>query len=145
MSRIEQSDLPPQFKRGKNIRFVEFCPDCYQEIEEEEQEKREEEQEKQREYEEEIANRVVNQCSLCTANDAWDGEKTFPSGIELSFHCCQRCGRLVCSGCLISVYDPYYEYDIVCKECYAAKEQEDARKREEHWREREEEENELED
>jgi hypothetical protein len=51
---------------------------------------------------------------------------------------CQKCGRLVCDGCLVSVYDPYYEYDIVCRECYEAKEQEDAKKREEYWREEEE-------
>ncbi|MDP2926598.1 MAG: hypothetical protein Q8N65_00425 [bacterium] len=59
------------------------------------------------------------------------------------FLSCERCGRLVCDQCLIEVYDPLYEYKIVCRDCYEAKEQQDAKKREEYWRE--EEENKLED
>jgi hypothetical protein len=54
------------------------------------------------------------------------------------FSNCERCGKLVCDQCRIAVYDPFYDYDIVCRECYAAKEQEDERKREEYWREEEE-------
>ena len=43
-----------------------------------------------------------------------------------------------CDQCRIAVHDPFYEYDIVCKKCYEAKEQEDAKKREELWPEEEE-------
>jgi len=46
--------------------------------------------------------------------------------------------RLACDQCLISVYDPSYEYDIVCRDCYEAKEQQDAKERKELWREEEE-------
>jgi hypothetical protein len=54
------------------------------------------------------------------------------------FSNCERCGRLVCDQCLIEVYDPLYEYDILCRDCYEAKEQQDAKEREEYWREEEE-------
>ena len=84
----------------------------------------------------------ITTCQRCGANDKPPDYKIFgykPPTLKN----CQKCGRLVCDGCLISVYDPSYEYDIVCRECYEAKEQEDAKKREEYWRE--EEENKLED
>jgi hypothetical protein len=137
---VKRSDLPPQlrkYRRDDPICYA--CPDCDEERQREDLEKEEEEKQRQKELEEEEANRVINQCSLCSANDAWTGgPETFPSGIQLTFHNCDRCGRLVCNGCLVSVYDPLYEYDLVCKECYEAKEQEDEREREVHWREEEE-------
>ena len=138
--RLLKSDLPPQFRRGFNkIQFTEYCPECDEEIQREEQEKEEEERQRQKEIEEEIANRVVNQCSLCTANDAWTGgQKVFPSGLQLSFHNCDRCGRLCCSGCISG--SSLDGYDLVCNQCYDEVTQQESREREEYWREREEEE-----
>lgn len=96
-----------------------------------------EEIEAQAEKEEE-SSRPITKCALCTATDEPPEYKTFGYRPP-TFSNCERCGKLVCDQCRIEVYDPYYDYDIVCRECYTAKEQEDKRKREEYWREVEEE------
>jgi len=141
-SRIEQSDLPPQFRRRERLHFVEFCPDCFDEVEREAQEKIEEEDLKEKEYQEWRENQVVHQCSICSANDAPDeGPKTFPSGLQLSFHTCGRCGKLVCNSCILSAtdmmhgyfYEAIVKYEMVCKECYEALESEYATRWEEEF------------
>jgi hypothetical protein len=74
----------------------------------------------------------------CSAKDLAKGRPPPPAAGPPTFMNCERCGRLVCDQCLIDVYDPYYDYGLVCKECYQAKEQQDAKEREEYWREEEE-------
>jgi len=80
---------------------------------------------------------TITTCQRCGANDEPPDMKIFGYSPP-HFSNCERCGRLVCDQCLVAVYDPFYEYDIVCKDCYEAKEQQDAKEREEHWREEEE-------
>lgn len=124
------SKLPPQFFRYRRIEKPSYvCPDCKEELENEEIEA-------QAEDEEEFP-RPITKCALCAANDEPPEYKIFGYRPP-TFSNCERCGKLVCDQCRIAVYDPCYEYDIVCRECYAAKEQEDERKREEYWREEEE-------
>ncbi len=75
--------------------------------------------------------------AFCTATDEPPEYKIFGYRTP-TFSNCERCGKLVCDQCHIAVYDPFYEYGIVCKDCYAAKEQQDEKEREEYWREEEE-------
>lgn len=127
---IKPASLRPQFRFYRwEDRLCYVCPDCKEELENEEIEA-------QAEEEEESA-RPITKCSLCAADDEPPEYKTFGYRTP-TFSNCPRCGKLVCDQCRISVYDPFYEYDIVCKECYEAKEQEDASEREEYWREKEE-------
>ena len=116
-----------RYPRLEKPTFV--CPDCETDLESEEIEAQVEKEEE--------STRTITTCRLCGADDSPPDYKIFGYKPP-TFMNCQKCGRLVCDGCLVSVYDPYYEYDIVCGECYEAKEQEDAKKREEYWREEEE-------
>jgi hypothetical protein len=122
--------LPPRFFRYRRIEMPSYvCPECNEELENEEIEAQAEKEEE--------SSRPITKCALCTATDEPPEHKTFGYRPP-TFSNCERCGKLVCDQCRISVYDPYYDYDIVCRECYSAKEQEDKRKREEYWREEEE-------
>jgi len=124
------SKLSPQFFGYRRIEKPSYvCPDCNEKLENEEIEV-------QAEKEEEPP-RTITTCQRCGANDEPPESKIFGYSPP-HFSNCERCGRLVCDQCLISVYDPFYEYDIVCRDCYEAKEQQDAREREEYWREEEE-------
>jgi len=124
------SNLSPRFLRYRRIEKPScVCPDCKEELENEEIEV-------QAEKEEEPP-RTITTCQRCGANDEPPESKIFGYSPP-HFSNCERCGRLVCDQCLISVYDPFYEYDIVCRDCYEAKDQQDAREREEYWREEEE-------
>ena len=135
---LKPTSLRPQFRFSRREdKFCYVCPECDEERKREELEKEEEEKQKQEELEEEEAKRVITKCQICTATDEPPEYKTFGYRTP-TFSNCERCGKLVCDQCRIAVYDPYYDYDIVCRECYTAKEQEDKRKREEYWREEEE-------
>lgn len=85
---------------------------------------------------EEVPKPIAN-CEICFVDDEPPEYKIFGYSAP-HFLNCERCGRLVCDQCLISVYDPNYEYDIVYKECYEAREQQDTNEREEYWRDEEE-------
>lgn len=124
------SKPPPQFFRNRRIEKPAYvCPDCKEELEHEEIEVQAEEEDE--------SPRPITTCQICGANDEPPESKIFGYSLP-HFLNCERCGRLVCDQCLISIYDPFYEYNIVCKDCYEAKEQQDAKEREEHWREEEE-------
>lgn len=105
------------------------CPDCKEILENQEAEARAEKEEE--------SSRPITKCSLCAATDEPPEYRIF--GYRLpTFTNCDRCGKLVCDQCLIAVYDPSYEYGLVCRDCYQSKEQQDAKEREELWREEEE-------
>jgi len=116
-------------RRSKFEKPEYVCPDCEANLEIEEIEAK---AEKDKE-----SSRPVTTCQRCGADDSPPEYKIFGYRPP-EFSNCEKCGRLVCDHCLISVYDPFYEYNIVCRNCYEAKEQEDAREREEYWREEEE-------
>jgi hypothetical protein len=105
------------------------CPDCKDELLNKEIEAQAEEEEE--------SPRPITKCALCAANDKPPDMKTFGYSPP-HFSNCERCGRLVCDQCLIAVFDPSYDYGLVCRDCYQSKEQQDAKKREELWREEEE-------
>jgi len=116
-------------RRSKFEKPEYVCPDCEANLEIEEIEAQAEKEEE--------SSRTITKCALCTATDEPPEYKTFGDRTPTFFNC-ERCGKLVCDQCLIDVYDPYYDYGLVCKECYQAKEQQDAKEREEYWREEEE-------
>lgn len=123
---------PPALRRIR-FKLTFLCPACLDEIEREEQEEQQEKEELEKEREQ----RPVTHCKLCSADDSPPDQKIFGYRPP-TFTNCERCGRLVCDQCLLDVYDPYYDYGLVCKECYQAKEQQDAKEREEYWLEEEE-------
>jgi len=127
---FKPSDLPPQlrrYRRDDGLRYA--CPDCFEE--------HERESPKDEVKEEPEPSEPITKCALCTATDEPLDSKIFGYRPP-TFSSCHRCGKLVCDQCLMAVYDPFYDYDLVCRECYDAKEQQDAKEREEHWREEEE-------
>ena len=122
--------LSPLFFRHRRIEKPPYvCPDCKEELENEEIEV-------QNEKEEEPL-RTITTCQRCGANEEPPERKIFGYSPP-TFTNCERCGKLVCDQCLISVYDSSYDYDLVCRDCYEAKEQQDTKEREEYWREEEE-------
>jgi len=122
--------LPSRFFRYRRIEKPTYvCPDCEEELENEEIEAQAERGEE--------PPRTITTCQRCGSNDEPPDMKIFGYSPP-HFSNCERCGRLICDQCLIAVYDPFYEYDNVCRDCYEAKEQQDAKEREEYWREEEE-------
>jgi hypothetical protein len=127
---LKPASLRPQFRPSRwDDRLCYVCPDC-------DEERQREELDDKAEEESEPAQPITS-CQRCGANDEPPDMKTFGYRAP-HFSNCERCGRLVCDQCLIEVYDPLYEYKIVCRDCYEAKEQQDAKKREEYWKEEEE-------
>jgi hypothetical protein len=128
------SDLPPQFRRyRKDDGFRYACPDC----DEERQRKEQEEQKKEEKRLEEESQKPITTCQICGADDSPPDHKIFGNKPP-EFMTCDRCGRLGCDNCISGSPEGHYEYDVICRECYQAIEQEEAREREEHWREEEE-------
>jgi hypothetical protein len=124
------SDLFPRFNRHLRIEKPSFvCPDCEEELNKEKTEAQTEEENE--------TPRTITTCQLCGSNDEPPEERIF--GYQPpTFMNCEKCGKLVCDQCLIAVYDPSYDYSLVCRDCYQSKEQQDAKEREEYWREEEE-------
>jgi hypothetical protein len=122
-----------RYPRLEKPTFV--CPDCEADLESEEIEAQAEKEEE--------SPKLITKCALCTATDKPPEYKTFGYRPP-TFTNCEKCGKLVCDQCLIAVYDPSYDYDLVCRDCYQSKEQQDEKEREEYWREKEEEENKFE-
>lgn len=92
------------------------CPKCYDEIEKESEDKKAEEEEK-REKEEHIKEDEEQnpkfKCNLCTASGNF--QSTYSIGAPLVFTNCPKCGRSVCTNCIVS--SDMYE-NSVCKNCY---------------------------
>jgi len=124
------SSLPPQFLRNRKMEKPSYvCPDCKEELENEEIEVQAEEENE--------SPKPITKCALCAATDEPPDMKIFGYSPP-QFSNCERCGKLVCDQCLVAVFDPSYDYGLVCRDCYQSKEQQDAKEREEYWREEEE-------
>lgn len=124
------NDFFPRFNRRFRIEKSSFvCPECEEELEDEKIEAQAEKEEE--------SSRPIIKCALCTATDEPPEEKIFGYRPP-TFTNCERCGKQVCDQCLIAVYDPSYDYGLVCRDCYQFKEEHDEKEREELWREEEE-------
>ena len=115
------------------LKYEEVCNDCYEKLEEERLE------EESKIEDEKEPPKPITKCELCTATDEPPERKTFGDR-KPHFTRCDRCGRNVCDLCIIDIYNPRYDYDLICRKCYNEIEEEEAREREEIWRKREEEE-----
>jgi len=132
---LKPASLRPQFRPSRwDDRLCYVCPDCDEERQREELDDKAEEKSEPAQ--------PITTCQRCGANDEPPDMKIFGYSPP-HFSNCERCGRLVCDQCLIAVFDPSYDYGLVCRDCYQSKEQQDAKEREEYWRE--EEENKIED
>jgi len=117
------ASLRPQFSsRRWDDRLCYVCPDCDEERQREELDDTAEEESE--------PTQPITICQICGANDKPRDMKTFGYRTP-TFSNCERCGKLVCDQCHRAVYDPFYEYGMICKDCYAAKEQQDEKEREE--------------
>ena len=121
-------DFFPRFNRYPRIEKPSFvCQDCEEEFENEKIEAQTKEE----------SSRTITTCQLCGSNDEPLEEKIFGYRPP-TFTNCERCGKQVCDQCLIAVYDPSFDYGLVCRDCYQFKEEHDEKEREELWREEEE-------
>ena len=92
------------------------CPQCHDEIEKENNDKNAQEEEKREEEEHRKEDEEQNpkfKCSLCTASGNF--QSTYSIGAPLVFSSCPKCGRSVCTNCMVST--EMYE-SSVCKSCY---------------------------
>jgi hypothetical protein len=95
---------------------------------------KEEQEEPHKNESEEV--KSITTCQSCGADDSPPDHKIFCYKPP-EFLNCDRCRRLGCDNCISGSPEDHYEYDIICRDCYAAIEEEKAREREEYWREEE--------
>lgn len=136
---LKPTSLRPQFRFSRwEDKFCYVCPECDEERQREEQEEKKKEEERI----EEESQKPITTCQICGADDRPPDYKIFGYKSP-EFLNCDRCGRLGCDNCISGSPEGHYEYDVICRECYQAIEQEEAREREEYRREVEEEEDNL--